>query len=113
MRTLALLLLIFFASCSGEDVPKDVMPPDKMEAVLYDVILADELADFSSMQDSTYRNLGKRTVLYDSIFRNHNITKQAFQKSFEFYQQRPDLLRTILDSLQTKPDTISPKRLAP
>jgi len=113
MRTLALLLLIIFTSCSGNDVPKDVMPPEKMGAVLYDVILADELADFSSIQDSTYRHLEKRTVLYDSIFKTHNITKQAFQKSYQFYQQRPDLLRTILDSLQAKHDTIPRKQIAP
>ena len=113
MRTFALLMLIIFISCSGNDVPKDVMPPEKMGTVLYDVILADELADFSSMQDSTYRLLEKRTVLYDSIFKTHNITKQAFQKSFHFYQQRPDLLKTILDSLQAKPDTLSRKQIAP
>ena len=113
MRTFAFLLLVFFLSCSGNDIPKDVMPPEKMQAILYDVILADELADFSSIQDSTYRNLEKRTVLYDSILQIHNITKQAFQKSFEFYQQRPDLLRTILDSLQTKPDTLPRKQLDP
>jgi hypothetical protein len=111
MRTLALLLSTIFVSCSGSDVPKDVMPPEKMQAVLYDVILADELADFSSIQDSTYRELEKRTVLYDSIFQIHNITKQAFHKSFKFYQQRPDLLRTILDSLQAKPDTIPREKL--
>lgn len=113
MRTLAFLLLFSFTSCSSDDVPKDVMPAEKMQAVLYDVILADELADFSSLQDSNYRNLGKRTVLYDSIFQSHRITKQLFQTSLKFYQSRPDLLRTILDSLHAKPDTIPRAKIVP
>lgn len=76
-----------------------------MEAVLYDVITADELADFSVMQDSTFRLLSKRTSIYDSIFQAHSITKEGFKKSLKFYQGRPDLLKTILDSLQRKSDS--------
>jgi hypothetical protein len=98
------LSLLFLCSCSGE-VPKDVLPPDKMEAVLYDVIRADEWVDFSSVQDSSFRKFSKRTALYDSVFRLHSISKESYRKSMSFYQSRPDLLKDILSSLKTKSDT--------
>lgn len=105
MRILLLFLLVIF-SCS-KPVPKGVFPPQKMEAVLYDVIRADELADFSTIMDSTYRNFSKRAALYDSIFHIHSISKEDYKKSMQFYQSRPDLLKEILDSLYTK--TTPPK----
>ena len=103
MRIL-LLLCLFIVSCSGDAIPKDVFPPAKMESVLYDVIRADELVDFTILRDSTYRNFSKRSALYDSIFHIHAITKESFQKSLQFYQDRPDLLKKILESLHTKTD---------
>ncbi|GAA4747734.1 DUF4296 domain-containing protein [Flavisolibacter ginsenosidimutans] len=98
------LSLFFLFSCSGE-VPKGVLPPKKMEAVLYDVIRADEWVDFASLQDSTFRKFSKRTALYDSVFRLHSISKDDYRKSMSFYQGRPDLLKEILGSLKAKSDT--------
>ena len=105
MRQFALVSIVLFA-CSGEpSVPKGVLGPKKMEAVLYDVIRADEMVDFYSLQDSTYRNFSKRTALYDTIFQLHAIDKATFQNSMNYYQSRPDLLKIILEQLQKKTDS--------
>jgi hypothetical protein len=94
---------LFFVSCAGNDViPEEVLPQQKMGAVMFDFIQADEMADFYSLQDSVYRNFSKRASLYDSILGIHAVSKTGFQKSLQFYQSRPDLLKTILDSLQKK-----------
>jgi len=98
------LPLFFLVSCAGE-VPKGVLPPKKMEAVLYDVIRADEWVDFASLQDSTFRKFSKRTALYDSVFRLHSISKDDYRKSMSFYQSRPDLLKEILGSIKAESDT--------
>lgn len=109
MRLLFFLLL--FCSCSNNSsVPKGVLPPKKMEAVLYDAILADEWVGFASLQDSTFRPFSKSTALYDSILHIHDITKETFQKSFQFYQQHPDILKEILESLRQKTDTTLNKK---
>lgn len=102
---LVILLSLVILSCSDETVPKGVLASDKMEAVLYDVIRADEMVDVYSIQDSAYRNFSKRSALYDSVFHIHAISKEGFQKSLQFYQDRPDLLKTIFDSLQKRTDT--------
>jgi hypothetical protein len=108
MRLLS-LLLVFIVSCSGESIPKDVLPKQKMTAVLYDIILADEWIDFTRMHDSTYLKFSKRAAVYDSVFQVHAIKKDQYQKSINYYQGRPDLLKEILDSVKTKADTTPPK----
>lgn len=102
MRRLFFLSLIII-SCSSP-TPKNVFPPEKMEAVWYDIIRADELVDFSVIQDSTYRDFSKRSALYDSIFHIHQISKEGFQHSMSYYQGRPDLLKDILDALHKRTD---------
>lgn len=104
MRFFLLLFLFFFISCSG-DVPRGVLPPEKMEAVWYDVIRADEWVEFARMQDSAFLPFSKRTSLYDSLFRIHHISKEAYRKSEAFYSSRPDLMKEIWQSLRTKSDT--------
>ena len=109
-----LLLPFFLWACSGTPpVPKNVLPPEKMGAVLYDVIRADEMADFLQTNDSTYRIFSKRASLYDTIFRLHAVNKQAFQQSLNYYQGRPDILKSILDSLQKRvsPSPVVPKKV--
>ena len=91
-------------SCSQESVPKGVLSPEKMETVLFDLVRAEEFVDFSSIQDSSYRVFNKRSALYDSISNIHSITKETFQKSWQYYQGRPDLLKKILESLHSKTD---------
>ena len=103
---LLLLLSLFLLSCAGEPVPKDIFPPKKMTAVLYDIVLADEWVDFTRLHDSNYSKFAKRTTVYDSVFQIHGINKQQYQKSMAYYQNLPDLLKEILDSVKSKSDTI-------
>jgi hypothetical protein len=105
MRIVILLCFVVLSCAENSSLPEEILPPPKMEAVLYDVISADELADYSGIRDSTYRALSKRTSLYDSVFQFHSTNKESFKKSLEFYQGRPDLLKVILDSLQKRSDT--------
>ena len=103
MRFLFFLSICIW-SCSQAPAPDSVLSPEKMESVLYDLVHAEEFVDFSSMQDSSYRNFSKRAALYDSISNIHSITKETFKKSWQYYQGRPDLLKKILESLHAKTD---------
>src|SRR5829696_1065654 len=112
MRLFFLLSVLMF-SCSGESIPKGVFPKEKMSAVLYDIILADEWVDFKKMQDSTYMNFSKRAAIYDSIFQIHAIKKEQYQTSIRYYQSRPDFLKEIFESLKKKTDTTVAKPIKP
>ena len=95
-------ICLFCVACSGDAVPKEVLPPEKMQAVMHDVIRVDEMVDFLRMSDSTYQPFSKRTALYDTVFGLHNITKKRFQNSLKYYQGRPDLLKEIMGNIHAE-----------
>lgn len=96
------LSLLLAACAGGSSIPKDVLPPERLGPVLYDVIRADELVDYLQNTDSSFRRFAKRASLYDTIFQLHAIKKEDFRKSLQYYQGHPDLLKIVLDSLQKK-----------
>jgi Domain of unknown function (DUF4296) len=95
-----LVLMAVFLSCKSS-IPKDVLSPKKMQAVLWDVMQADELAEYYSTKDSSFKNLGKHADYYEKIFSLHKITKEDFTKSLSYYENHPTALKPILDSLQS------------
>lgn len=96
------LLSLFFGACKNSSVPDEILPPEKMQNVLYDIIRADEMVDFLRMSDSTYRPFAKRTALYDTVFGLHGVQKETFQQSLRYYQGRPDLLKEIMEDMHAK-----------
>jgi hypothetical protein len=113
-----LFFIVFLFSCKSS-VPKDVLPPKKMQAVLWDVMQADEMAEYYSAKDSSFRGLGKHVDYYQKIFSIHKITKQDFTRSLSYYENHPAAFKTILDSLQSfgertqKADTLKkPEKIA-
>ncbi|MBB1283085.1 DUF4296 domain-containing protein [Flavisolibacter sp. BT320] len=113
-----IIICLVWASCSGESVPKNVLPPEKMQDVMYDVVRVDEMVDFLRMSDSTYHLFSKRSALYDTVFGLHKVTKERFQQSLKYYQGRPDLLKEMMNNLHaditdtSKKSTSAPKELA-
>ncbi len=104
MRAVCILLIVICvaAGCKRRDkIPADVIPPDKMEKVLWDMIRADEfVAGFILPNDSTKIKKTESIALYEKVFRIHRISKEEFQRSFSYYRSKPSVLRTLTDSLQ-------------
>ena len=101
MRYFLIVCLSFlFQSCIDKDkIPVNVLSKKNMQSVLWDLMRADEyVADYGG-KDSTLNKKEKSIELYEQVFRIHNITRNEFQKSLDFYQGRPDLLKIILDSI--------------
>lgn len=101
------LLIIFFitllASCSTKsEIPPDVLPPDKMELVLWDLMRADQyLGTYVFNRDTSLNRLTESLKYYQRIFTLHQVTKEQFDKSFTFYRARPILFKAIMDSIST------------
>ena len=101
MRFFAMFVLVAVIFSCQSSVPKDVLPPKKMQAVLWDVMQADEMAEYYSVKDSSFRRLDKHADYYQQIFSLHKITKEDFTKSLSYYENHPAALKSILDSLQS------------
>jgi hypothetical protein len=101
MRTLLILFLVLFIFSCKSSVSGDVLSPKKMQAVLWDVMQADEMAEYYVAKDSTFRILSKHIDYYQKVFAIHKITKDEFTKSLAYYENHPSRLNPVLDSLQS------------
>lgn len=97
------ILVLFFTSCllsCGSPVPNDIIQPAQMKSVLWDLMQADEMADFYAVKDSSVTANARRVDLYQKVFTIHQVTRDDFQKSLRYYENNPSKLKIVLDSLQ-------------
>ncbi len=108
-RIFFLVISFFVIACSQREIPKDVLSQNKMQAVLWDVLLADEVAGFYIQQDSAMHALEKHANLYQQVFQIHKISREDFKRSLQFYESHPNLLKPVFDSLQKKSEKVISK----
>ena len=95
------VIVLGLISCTDKDkIPKGVLPKDKMESVLWDMLEAERyrttfIKDSAKIKAETFK-------LYAEVFAIHQITKDQFIKSYKFYMSRPDIARDMFDSLSTQ-----------
>ena len=103
MKTLLLIccFMVFITGCKNKDIiPGNVLPPKKMQTILWDMMRADQfLADYVLNKDTTTDKKTESIKKYQQIFAINKITKEEFQRSFNFYTAHPALLKTIMDSV--------------
>ncbi|MEO6611827.1 MAG: DUF4296 domain-containing protein [Chitinophagaceae bacterium] len=117
MKT-GLLIICFCISLSGcknnNKVPGDILPPSKMQAVLWDMMRADKfLADFVLSRDSGLNKETESIKMYEQVFAIHSITKEKFRQSFSWYESHPSFLQVIMDSISNRPVTAPTKLVQP
>jgi hypothetical protein len=113
---------LFFSAClvwvscrNNEKIPSHILPPEKMQPVMWDMIRADQfLADYVFSRDTTLSRKEESIQLYREILALHGLTQEQFRESYYYYRSRPDLLRVIMDSLSKLPalpaaDTTAPR----
>lgn len=94
-------IVILFAACSNRSsVPGDIIPLDSMIMIMKDIIIANEYSLANIPKDSTKKDkILANQQLLDGVFKIHHITRESFQSSYQFYESRPDMNKTIFDSL--------------
>ena len=99
MRKGLILVCVFFClgSCTDSSkIPSSIIPKDKMEKVLWDMMLADRYSAQYLLRDSASRNVKVETMkLYEQVFQIHKISQAEFVKSFKYYLNRPDITKVI------------------
>lgn len=100
-------LITLAVACTNKNkIPSDVMKQDKMEAVMWDMILADRFSSQFLERDSVAKkNIKTENLkLYERVFQVHHISKDEFIRSFNFYLSRPDLNKVIFDTMVARAD---------
>lgn len=100
MRVLSIICVavIFCAACNS-NTSRGVLPPEKMQVIMWDLLKADELITENRLTDARFESDSANEALYQKVFLMHETDKATFEKSFRFYQSRPDLSKNILDSV--------------
>ena len=101
MIRISIIILFLFSCTQKTKVPENVLPPHKMEKVLLDLLRADEFYNLKQADSSTMDSFN-RINLYQSVFALHKTNKPDFQRSFIYYENHPDLLKVVLDSMYSK-----------
>jgi hypothetical protein len=71
-----------------------------MQTVLWDMMQADEMAEYHSTNDSSFKGIASHIVYYQNIFAIHKVSRESFKNSLNYYKDHPASLKPILDSLQ-------------
>lgn len=116
MKT-GVLIICFFVSLTGcrntNKIPRDILPPPKMQAVLWDMMRADKFLSDFVLRDTVLNKKTESINMYEQVFAIHSITKEKFQHSFSWYESHPAVLQVIMDSLSNRPVTAPTKIVAP
>ena len=92
--------LITLISCGNKNkIPPGILKPDKMQAVLWDVIKADAFTAEIIKKDSAKNGTEENLKLQQEIFTIHQTTKDIFYKSYDYYKANPGQLKVMMDSI--------------
>jgi len=98
--------------CSDKKVPSGVLPPDKMQEVVWDMMRADQfVVGFVLPKDSSLQRETEKIKWYNRVLAIHKVSERQFKESFRYYQTRPDLMAVIMDSISRKEDTAGQRPL--
>ncbi|MGC4038158.1 MAG: DUF4296 domain-containing protein [Chitinophagaceae bacterium] len=103
VKAILFLSILFIVSCSSNNsIPKNVIQPPAMSALMWDLMRADEFVSNFQRKDSSHTFKDKSTFLYEEVFKIHHTDKAQFEKSISFYKLHPDMFKTVVDSLEKK-----------
>jgi hypothetical protein len=96
-----LFLGVIFVVLSGckSPVPEDIIQPDQMGKILYDIHMVDSYISTMSNQDSAKRVAAS---YYKGIYQKFKIDSVSYQKSMDFYYSNPEIMAELYNNIQAK-----------
>jgi hypothetical protein len=80
-------------------IPQGLLNKEQMEKVLSDVMDAEAFTNNYIKKDSTKNLALENAKLQHQVFALHQVTKDQFYSSFDYYRKHPELMSEILDSI--------------
>lgn len=97
--------VFFLLSCGNDQqTPSGILKPDKMQAVLWDIIRADAFTTEFIKKDTSKNDVSENLKMQQEIFSIHHISKNDFYKSYEYYKNNGNQMKAIIDSMVNQAD---------
>lgn len=87
------MVLLFFSCKKKTEIPADIIPHNKMAAVLKDVHLNEALIANKRFKRDTLPEIV--STFYCDIFEEHEITEEDFQRSLDYYTIHLDEMKKV------------------
>lgn len=101
--TILLAALALVSSCENKNtVPAGILKPEKMQAVLWDIIKADVFTTEFIKKDSSKNAAAENLKLQQQIFSIHKISKADFYNSYDYYKTNTITFKKVIDSMITR-----------
>lgn len=98
-RIILLALVVSLVACSKSKLPKDILEPEKMQAVYWDYLRVDIFANEYVRLDSSKNLALENAKLQLQVFQLHKISKEQFYKSYEYYLNHREMMKDMLDTM--------------
>jgi hypothetical protein len=110
MKKLIVLFCIVIAACkTKEHIPSDILSQDKMQSVVWDMMRADQyLGDFVFPTDTSLNKDSQSIRMYQQVLAIHQLSKEEFTRSWNYYKAHPALMQQIMDTVSRKQVNASP-----
>ncbi len=102
MRILFVLLTVLLLACTNSTVPSDIIPAQKMENILWQLMQSDEYVNIQVAKDSLKKSNTEKMKIYQQVFDLNGTSMSEFKKSYQYYMAHPDITKIMFDSIAAK-----------
>lgn len=95
----SILSVLILSSCKKSGRPDDVLQPNRMQAVLWDVLQANAYVTEFIRKDSALNIEQEQVKLQQRVFSKHKVSRTEFDKSYNWYVQHPVQMQSMLDTM--------------
>jgi len=99
LLTAVILMMFACISCNSDKIPADIIQPDKMKKVIWDMVRAEQIVFNDTLFKTPSAKKNKTTELYQQVFSIYKIDRNSFYNSYKYYEEHPDLNRLLMDSV--------------
>lgn len=99
MRRVVIVFFIFFIFSCDNSIPNDVLPVEKMQNIMTDMLLAEGFAENFELLDTTKKRDDWFAQEYSKVMAIHKISQEQFRKSLQYYKKNPDLFKVVVDTV--------------
>lgn len=107
MKKMLLLGFLFAVSLGCKSpVPKEIIQPDQMQKILYDIHIVDGYINVMPNQDSAKK---VAAAYYKGVYKKFGIDSVMYSKSMDFYYKNPEIMNEMYSKIQADMNKNKPK----